>query len=126
MSIASIGVDLCDIPRLSKLIGEHGERFLGKVYTAGEIDYCRNKVKNLTSFAGRFAAKEALFKALGTGLRSGMNWKDVEVVNDELGKPHFKFYGEIARIIGNRNVMLSLAHTDENAVAFVVIEGDPF
>ncbi len=126
MSTIAIGVDLCDIPRLSKLITEHGDRFLKKVYTAGEIAYCTKKVNGLTSFAARFAAKEALLKALGTGLRAEMNWKDVEVVNDALGKPYFKFYGQIAEYLGERKVLLSLAHTDENAMAFVMIEGEPF
>jgi holo-[acyl-carrier protein] synthase len=126
MGIISIGVDLCEISRLSKLISEHGDRFLKKVYTPREIAYCSQKVNGVVNYAARFAAKEALLKALGTGLRSEMNWKDVEVVNDALGKPHYKFYGQIAEYIGSRKVLLSLAHTDENAIAFVTIEGEPF
>ena len=123
MNTISIGVDLCDIPRLSKLISEHGDRFLKKVFTAGEIAYCAHKVNGVLNFAARFAAKEALLKALGTGLRNEMNWKDVEVLNYELGKPYFKFYGQIAEYLGDRKVLISLAHTDDNALAFVVIEG---
>jgi holo-[acyl-carrier protein] synthase len=123
MNIVSIGVDLCDIPRLSKLITEHGDRFLKKVFTAGEISYCSGKVNGILNFAARFAAKEALLKALGTGLRAEMNWKDVEVLNDALGKPYFKFYGQIAEYLGERKVLLSLAHTADNALAFVLIEG---
>ena len=123
MDIISIGVDLCDIPRLEKLIAEHGERFLKKVYTTAEIAYCSQKVNGVLNYAGRFAAKEALLKALGTGLRGEMNWKDVEVLNDALGRPYFKFYGQIAEYLGERKVLLSLAHTDDNALAFVVIEG---
>jgi holo-[acyl-carrier protein] synthase len=126
MSIVAIGVDLCEIPRLSKLITEHGERFLEKVYTPEEIAYCSQKVNGVINFAARFAAKEALLKALGTGLGAEMNWKDVEVVNDAQGKPHFKFYGQVAKYIADRKVLLSLTHTNENALAFVVIEGKPF
>jgi holo-[acyl-carrier protein] synthase len=126
MNIISIGVDLCDIPRLSKLITEHGDRFLKKVFTASEITYCAQKINGVLNYAARFAAKEALLKALGTGLRAGMNWKDVEVLNDALGKPYFVFYGQIAEYLGGRKVLLSLAHTDDNALAFVVIAGEPF
>ena len=123
MSIIAIGVDLCDVQRLNKIISEHGERFLKKVYTTGEITYCAKKSDEGAAYAARFAAKEALLKAIGTGLRDGINWKDIEVVNDELGKPEFKFYGKTSSVIGNRRVMVSLSHTHEYAVAFVVIEG---
>jgi len=123
MSIIAIGVDLCDVQRLNKIINEHGERFLKKVYTTGEITYCAIKSDEGAAYAARFAAKEALLKAIGTGLRDGINWKDIEVVNDELGKPEFKLYGKTSSVIGNRRVMVSLSHTHEYAVAFVVIEG---
>jgi len=126
MSVISIGVDLCDISRLSKLISEHDDQFLKKVFTVAEISYCSPKANGVVNFAARFAAKEALLKALGTGLRSGTNWKDVEVLNDELGKPYFKFHGKIAGQLSRHKVLLSLAHTAENAMAFVVIEGEPF
>ena len=126
MNIVSIGVDLCDISRLAKLIAEHGDRFLKKVYTVQEIDYCSPKVNGVINFAARFAAKEALLKALGTGLGAEMNWKDVEVVNDAQGKPHFKFYGQVSAYIADRKVFLTLTHTNDNALAFVVIEGKPF
>jgi holo-[acyl-carrier protein] synthase len=122
MSIKSIGVDLCDVQRLDKIIKEHGERFVNRVYTGVEIAYCAKKFDGSAGYAARFAAKEALLKALGTGLREGITWKDMEVINDELGKPDFKFYGRIPSLIGNRRVLLSLAHTHEYAVAFVVIE----
>jgi len=126
MNIVSIGVDLCEISRLSKLISEHGDRFLKKVYTPREITYCSKKVNGMLNFAARFAAKEALLKALGTGLAAELNWKDVEVLNDAQGKPHFKFYGKVSRFISGRKVLLSLTHTNDNALAFVVIQGKPF
>ena len=83
------------------------------------------KVSKHTSLAARFAAKEALLKALGTGLRNGLQWKEIEIENDQLGKPFFVFHGETQKILEGRTVLLSLSHTDENAIAFVIIEGDP-
>ena len=126
MAVISIGVDICDVSRIRKLEENHHERFLKKVYTTTEIAYCLNKVSKHTSLAARFAAKEAFLKALGTGLRTGLQWKEIEVDNDDLGKPYFRFYGETASLMANRSVLLSLSHTAENAIAFVIIEGDPF
>jgi holo-[acyl-carrier protein] synthase len=126
MAVTSIGVDICDVKRIRNLTEKHHMKFLEKVFTGGEIQYCLNKVSKHTSLAARFAAKEAFLKALGTGLRSGLQWKEIEVENDDLGKPHLKLHGETAKTVGNRNILLSLSHTDENAIAFVIIEGDPF
>jgi holo-[acyl-carrier protein] synthase len=126
MAVISIGVDICDVQRIKNLEENQHMRFLRKVYTNTEIEYCLKKVTKHTSLAARFAAKEAFLKALGTGLRSGLQWKEIEVINNDLGKPEFRFYGDTANIIGQRNVLLSLSHTEQNAIAFVVIEGDPF
>jgi holo-[acyl-carrier protein] synthase len=126
MSIVSIGVDICEINRLQKIILQHQTRFLAKVFTSSEIAYCEKKVDKYPSYAARFAAKEAVLKALGTGLRLGLNWKDIEVHNDDLGKPHLKFYGKTGEVIENRKVLLSLSHTKNNAIAFVIVEGKPF
>jgi len=126
MAVISIGVDICEVSRIRNIEEKHHKRFLQKVYTQAEIGYCLSKKSRHNSFAARFAAKEALLKALGTGLTSGLQWKEIEVYNDKLGKPHFKFYGQTALIIGGRNVLLSLSHSDDNAIAFVIIEGDPF
>ena len=124
MAIVSIGVDICDVSIIRKLEKNHHKRFLEKVFTAREIEYCLNKITRHTSLAARFAAKEAFLKAIGTGLRAGLQWKEIEVDNDELGKPFFRFYGETAKTVSNCKVLLSLSHTDENAIAFVIIEGD--
>lgn len=126
MSVTSIGVDICDIQRIRDLEQNQGKRFLQKVFTPDEIDYCAKKVTKHASYAARFAAKEALLKALGTGLRDGFLWKDIEVKNDDLGKPFFEFHGQTADVISERIVHLSLSHTDRDAIAFVIIEGDPF
>ena len=126
MPVVSIGVDICDIKRIRSIEEKSGARFLQKVFTQHEIAYCEKKVDKHSSFAARFAAKEALMKALGTGLRDGLQWKDTEVRNDILGRPYFHFYGKVATLIERRSVFLSLSHTDENAIAYVLIEGEPF
>lgn len=126
MAVTSIGVDICDIKRLREIEEKHKERFIKKVFTPEEILYCEKKFDKHSSYAARFAAKEACLKALGTGLRDGFLWKDIEVQNDKLGKPFFKFHGKTAEVISNRMVHLSISHTDRDAIAFVLIEGDPF
>jgi holo-[acyl-carrier protein] synthase len=126
MAIIAIGVDICEVERIRDIENQHKLRFLQKVFTNSEIAYCEKKVDKYFSLAARFAAKEALLKAIGTGLRDGLQWKDVEVENNTLGKPFFRFYGKIAQILTDRKVLLSLSHTNENAIAFVIIEGEPF
>jgi holo-[acyl-carrier protein] synthase len=125
MAVTSIGVDICDIGRLREIEEKHQNRFLQKVFTPAEILYCEKKYDKHSSYAARFAAKEACLKALGTGLRDGFLWKDIEVENDDLGKPFFKFHGQTAKVISTRHVYLSISHTDRDAIAFVIIEGDP-
>lgn len=123
MSFRGIGVDVCEVDRLRRIIDTYQERFLNRIFTTVEIQYCRPKADRIESLAARFAAKEALFKAMGTGLRNGMTWTDIEVVNDPLGKPEFRFYGRASELIGNDRAMLSLSHTRQNAIAFVIITG---
>ena len=126
MSVTSIGVDICDIERMRKIDKKFKDRFLQRIFTQEEIDYCEKKFYKYSSYAARFAAKEAFLKAIGTGLRDGFQWKDIEVRNNDLGKPYFIFYGQTAEFISKHNVHLSLSHTDKDAIAFVIIEGDPF
>ncbi|MFC2088294.1 holo-ACP synthase [Calditrichota bacterium] len=127
MPICGIGVDIIEINRFKRIIEKYCDRFVQRVFTEGEIQYCQKKVDmGAPSYSVRFAAKEALFKAIGTGLRHGLTWKDIEISNDKLGKPFFKLYGKTADIIQNRKVMLSLSHSLENSIAFVIIEGEDF
>ncbi len=122
MPVIGIGTDLCDIDRIARIIAEQGDRFLAKVFTQNEISYCRPKHHAAQCFAARFAAKEALLKALGVGLRDGLRWKDMEIENDALGKPFFKLSGKCAQQTSGTNIMLSLSHTQHAAVAFVIID----
>jgi holo-[acyl-carrier protein] synthase len=114
------GVDIVEIPRVGQVLERYGQRFLDRVFTPQEIAYCRGRPPNL---AARFAAKEATMKALGTGTR-GVGWKEVEVVRRESGAPAVKLHGRAerrAQRLGVREVALSLSHSREYAIAFVVV-----
>jgi holo-[acyl-carrier protein] synthase len=115
----SVGVDAVEIVRIAESIERFGERFLERVYTQREVDYCRGRVPEL---AARFAAKEAISKALGTGLH-GVAWREMEVLPDRRGKPLVYLHGRAARRaaeIGLSDFAISLTHTDALAFAFVV------
>ena len=115
----STGVDIIEIPRVRLVFEKYGQRFLDRVFTAGEIAYCRGRASNL---AARFAAKEAAMKALGTGVR-GVAWKDIEVVRQESGAPSIQLHGRAknqAQRLGIQEMALSLSHSREYAVASVV------
>lgn len=121
--IIGIGCDIIEIERIKKAIAR--EAFMKKVFSEQEIAYCQRRGKQqYASFAARFAAKEAAVKALGTGFRGG-SLTEIEVCNDELGKPIIVlsgFYGELAEKKGVKNCQLSLSHCKETAVAYVVME----
>lgn len=122
-----IGVDMVEVERIAGVIQEWRERFLNRIYTEGEIRYCQRKRDPYPSFAGRFAAKEAVFKALGTGLRQGVRWKEVQVVRKPGGPPTIELRGrtrEISERLGVRKIFLSLSHTKGVAVATVLLEGN--
>ncbi len=102
----AIGIDLCDINRFRRSVEKNGSRLLQKLFTADEIGFCKNRVTKYECFAARFAAKEALLKALGTGLRNNLRWTDIEVKNDDLGKPYFKFHRGLNDRLQNRTVLL--------------------
>ena len=125
--ILEIGVDLVEVERIKDISLKCGDKFEKRVFTPREIAYCNSKKSRYQSLASRFAAKEAVFKALGTGWRFGLRWQDVEVVNDLLGKPNIILSGEAqqrAELMGAKKVMVSLSHTKKYAVAYVVLIGD--
>ncbi len=122
--IKGTGVDIIDIPRIKQMV-EKGRTFIEKVFTQEEMDYCDGKFKKEIHYAARFAAKEAFFKAMGTGWRHGMKWTDISVKNDELGKPEITLADitlEKFREKGAQTIHLSISHTREYAVAYVIIE----
>jgi holo-[acyl-carrier protein] synthase len=119
MQDISVGVDVIEISRVAATLGRFGDRFLERIYTPGEIDYCRGRAPQL---AARFAAKEAVMKALGTGTR-GVGWREVEVTRKHSGEPQIELHGRAAKRadhLGIDRIAVSLSHSREYAVASVV------
>ena len=117
----NVGIDIIEIKRIQRVKSRYPIRFLNKIFTQGEIAYCRNRAPQL---AARFAAKEAMMKALGTGIR-GVGWKDVEVVRERGHAPKIKLSGrgkKVGENIGLKRTSLSISHSREYAVACVTIE----
>jgi holo-[acyl-carrier protein] synthase len=124
--IAGIGVDLVSIPRFARLMERRGEAAIVRFFTPAEAERCRSSKSSLESFAARFAAKEAFFKALGTGWGLGGRWTEVEVVSAPSGAPSLRLTGRAAEAAAERGAVrihLSLTHTDDTAAAFVILEG---
>ncbi len=123
--IVGTGIDLAEVPRIKASIERHGARFIGRIYTPGEIAYVERKANRFERYAARFAAKEAGMKALGTGWRRGVRWQDFEVVNLPSGRPTLHLHGvaqTIAGALGVTAISLSLTHTPETGMAFVIFE----
>src|SRR5690554_3005361 len=117
----AVGIDIIEIDRIADVIGRHGDRFLNRIYTPDELKHCRGRIPEL---AARFAAKEAVMKALGTGVR-GVSWKDIEVLPNRRGKPLVFLYGrgaKRAKEIQLRGLEISLTHSKLYAIASVVGE----
>lgn len=124
--IIGIGTDITDIRRLEQLEKEYGGRFLNRVFTPAELKRASEKSSPIQNLGRRFAAKEAFFKALGTGFLKGVSWQDVEIANHPSGQPHVTVSGKAREILGQRSptgVKIDLSLSDEYpyAVAFVVL-----
>jgi holo-[acyl-carrier protein] synthase len=123
--IVGSGVDLCEVARIKDAIARHGRRFQERVFTAREIAYAQSKANLYERYAARFAAKEAGMKALGTGWRGGVGWRDFEVTNLPSGRPTLQFHGkaaEFAQKLGVQTISLSITHTAVQAMALVILE----
>jgi holo-[acyl-carrier protein] synthase len=120
--IQGIGVDIVEVGRIRSAIDMWGSAFLKKIFTEGEIQYCLSKKNSYEHFAARFAAKEAVSKALATGWSGGFRWQDVEIVNEPSGQPQVILYAHVNKLLANSKVLLSLAHTESTVVAFAIIE----
>lgn len=122
--IFGIGIDIIEISRVTKNI-DSSPKFCEKVFSQLEIDYCKAKAKYGESFAARFAAKEAFLKAIGLGWRDGIAFSDIEVQNDDLGKPSLNLYNQAKKFCeenGIININLSLSHSKDLATAIVILE----
>ena len=126
MSVLGIGIDLVENARIQHSMERFGERFLHRVFTAGEIAYCQSMKFLERHFAARFAAKEALSKAFGTGIGKAMSWKEIDVRNKPSGEPFVVLEGgatELANECGVTKVWISLTHTEHHAMATIVLDG---
>jgi holo-[acyl-carrier protein] synthase len=123
--IFGTGVDIVEIARFERFLQQGNDSLFQRLFTVLEIEYCAAKKQSAQHYALRFAAKESFLKALGTGLRDGLSWKDMEVVNDHLGKPELRLYRraeEMFREAGLNACFLSLSHDAGCAIAMVVLE----
>jgi holo-[acyl-carrier protein] synthase len=126
MNILGLGFDATDIPRISDAIARYGDRFVRRIFTDGEIAYCTRRRNSAPHFAGRFAAKEAAMKALGTGHSRGVLWKDIEVFRT-YGPPQLRLHGTAARLADRMNVrssLLTITHSEALAMAQVLLLGE--
>ncbi len=126
MAVLSVGVDLVEVERLADVMGRRGERFASRVFTPGERAYCDERPRPAVHYAGRFAVKEAVLKALRTGWVKGITWQDVEVETGPGGEPSATLSGGAlarAEAMGLTTLHISIAHTDHYAVATAVAEG---
>lgn len=125
--IVGTGVDIAEVPRIAASIERFGRRFTERVFTPDEIRYCESKANKAERYAARFAAKEAVMKAIGTGWRHGVTWQDIEVKRAPGGRPVLSLTGRAAEFyakLGATRAHLSLTHTTESAMAYVVLETD--
>jgi holo-[acyl-carrier protein] synthase len=117
------GVDLVDCLRLRETLDRHGQKFLDRVFTPGELAYCCGRKRELEHLAGRFAAKEAVLKVLGTGWRNGIKWTDVEVINEPSGQPRVRLHDECKRLAaeqGLSEILISISHIETHAIASAI------
>jgi len=127
MSIVSHGIDLVDFPRIESMIERHGARFLNRVFTQREQSDAEAVYNRIEKLAGRFAAKEAVMKLLGTGWRGKIAWTDIEIVNSSMGQPIVEISGEVRRIAeasGIGRITMSITHTANFAIASAVALAD--
>lgn len=128
MNIIGLGIDLIECKRIRELYRRHGDRVTDRLLTLAELAYIRRYVADVVPhLAGRFAAKEAILKVLGTGWRGQIAWRDMEVLNDSAGRPYVALTGECKRVaesLGIANILISITHTENYAAATAVGVGD--
>jgi len=127
MKVLGVGVDLVENARIEHSLERFGERFLRRVFTAGEIEYSQSMKYPARHFAARFAAKEAVSKAFGTGIGIAMSWKNIDVRRKERGEPFVVLEGGAKKLANERGVAtvwITLSHTEHHAIAMIVLEGE--
>ncbi len=122
--IFGIGTDIIDVKRVEKMV-TRGKQYLETIFTEKEMEYCEAKARKSEHYAARYAAKEAILKALGTGWRGGLAYSDVEIINEELGQPQVQVRGKVKNFFDHHQIqktLISLSHTKEIAIAVVILE----
>jgi holo-[acyl-carrier protein] synthase len=125
--IVGTGVDIAETVRIARSLDEYGERFVKRICTPAEVAYCERFKNRAERYAARFAAKEAAFKALGTGWGKGVRWLDVEITHQSSGKPELTLTGraqELAKQLGVTRISVSISHADRYVIAQVIFESD--
>lgn len=125
--IVGTGIDIAETQRIEQALARHGERFARRVFTAAEIAYCERFKNKAERYAARFAAKEAAFKALGTGWAKGIHWLEVEIVHQPTGKPELALTGrahELAHQLGVTHAFVSISHASRYVIAQVIFESN--
>lgn len=128
MNVIGIGTDIVECLRIAQMIEKHEDVFIQRVYTPGEIEYCGHRKAATQHYAGRWAAKEAILKAIGTGWAKGIQWTDIEIINEMGGKPIVRLGGqakEICHSKGIQEVLVSISHCRTFATAFATAIGSP-
>ena len=123
MQIIAHGIDLVDFPRIEKMVEKHDDRFLQRVFTEKEVCYAKKNKNYIEKLAGRFAAKEAVLKLIGTGWRGKIAWTDIEVVNDALGRPAVVITGEVKKLVeqaGIEQITISITHAANFAICSAI------
>lgn len=124
--IIGIGTDIIECLRIAQMIERHGELFINRVYTTHEIQYCQSRKLATQHYAGRWAAKEAILKALGTGWRRGISWRDVEIRNEPGGRPVVALRGgarDVVEQLGITEMLISISHCRSHATAYALAQG---
>ena len=128
MKIVAHGIDLVDFPRIEQMVKQHGCRFLDRIFTKAEQEYAQSNKNRMEKLAGRFAAKEAVLKLIGTGWRGKIAWTDIEIVNNPAGQPEVTVTGEVEKIAGRLgigHISVSITHTANFAIASAVALSQP-
>ncbi len=124
--IIGIGTDIIECLRIAQMIERHGELFINRVYTQHEIQYCQSRKLATQHYAGRWAAKEAVLKALGTGWRKGISWRDIEIRNEPGGRPTVALRGgalDVVEQLGITAMLISISHCRSHATAYALAQG---
>ena len=120
-AIQGVGTDIIEIKRIKEAVDRHGDRFLDRLFTPKEKAYCQRYKNGMPHFAGRFAAKEAVLKAFGTGLHPDITWKEIEIINDPQGKPEVHLSDRLQQLLSIVQIFLSISHCDAYATATAIV-----